>query len=322
MNDIVVRISIGSMTELGLTSYRYRYRPETLYLLQYSEYGCIGRCRYCTQSISSSKPKKFLSRITWYPVKLGVVLDKLREKNPFKRICFQTILKQGFIEEALRVAESIRNTIGNSVGFSLASTPIHKDYLYLFRDMGVDYYGVGLDTSTPEIFKLMNKPYTWKTYIRFVEDLVEVFGWRHAIVHLIVGLGENKQELYNTMEKLVGIGANIALFPYTDPNTLKPSIDPVAYREAQIIRYLLLRGYKLREILRGNRIDREYILEIIENPEKYYEVFATSGCPHCNRPYYNESPRGPFYNMYSRKHYMEYIEEIRRELLELLRGSA
>jgi biotin synthase-related radical SAM superfamily protein len=26
------------------------------------------------------------------------------------------------------------------------------------------------------------------------------------------------------------------------------------------------------------------------------KAFETSGCPGCNRPYYNESPRGPLYN--------------------------
>jgi len=26
------------------------------------------------------------------------------------------------------------------------------------------------------------------------------------------------------------------------------------------------------------------------------EAFRTSGCPGCNRPYYNERPSGPFYN--------------------------
>ena len=35
---------------------------------------------------------------------------------------------------------------------------------------------------------------------------------------------------------------------------------------------------------------------IREHPFKYLEAVLTSGCPGCNRPFYNERPRGPIYN--------------------------
>jgi biotin synthase-related radical SAM superfamily protein len=43
-------------------------------------------------------------------------------------------------------------------------------------------------------------------------------------------------------------------------------------------------------------IDDQTLLQTIENGQP----FVTSGCPHCNRPYYNEKPRGPIFN-YPRK---------------------
>ena len=41
----------------------------------------------------------------------------------------------------------------------------------------------------------------------------------------------------------------------------------------------------------------------------------TSGCPHCNRPYYNEDPRGVLYNFPFRPN-SEYFEKFWNELKE------
>jgi biotin synthase len=41
--------------------------------------------------------------------------------------------------------------------------------------------------------------------------------------------------------------------------------------------------------------------------------FQTSGCPDCNRPYYNEKPSGPIYN-YPRKLTEQEIEKIKNQL--------
>jgi biotin synthase len=41
--------------------------------------------------------------------------------------------------------------------------------------------------------------------------------------------------------------------------------------------------------------------------------FQTSGCPDCNRPFYNEKPSGPIYN-YPKKLCREEIKKIKKEL--------
>jgi biotin synthase len=41
--------------------------------------------------------------------------------------------------------------------------------------------------------------------------------------------------------------------------------------------------------------------------------FLTSGCPDCNRPFYNEKPSGPIYN-YPRNIRLDEIEAIKRQL--------
>ncbi|HID80257.1 MAG TPA: hypothetical protein EYP48_00875 [Ignisphaera sp.] len=51
------------------------------------------------------------------------------------------------------------------------------------------------------------------------------------------------------------------------------------------------------------------------------EVVLTSGCPGCNRPFYNESPRGPIFNYPSRdlakRDEMKIVNEFRAFGIEL-----
>jgi biotin synthase len=48
-------------------------------------------------------------------------------------------------------------------------------------------------------------------------------------------------------------------------------------------------------------------------------VFMTSGCPGCNRPYFNERVSGPIFN-FPRKPKAEEISRIRGEMLGAVEG--
>ena len=58
-------------------------------------------------------------------------------------------------------------------------------------------------------------------------------------------------------------------------------------------------------------VENETLRKAIESGEP----FLTSGCPNCNRPYYNERPGGPLYN-YPRPLRKDEIEEIKNLLLK------
>lgn len=47
------------------------------------------------------------------------------------------------------------------------------------------------------------------------------------------------------------------------------------------------------------------------DPRDLAAAFMTSGCPDCDRPYYNESPRGPIYNFHRRPTVAEAIKLLR-----------
>jgi biotin synthase len=165
-----------------------------------------------------------------------------------------------------------------------------------WKRLGVDYLGVGLDAATPTLFRIAGKPYTWEKYVDFVGRAVAVYGRGRVYVHLIAGLGESPVELVGAMEKLYFIGARVALFRYTPiPGTARfPGVDVAEYRLLQIARALLDDGYSPWDYIALGRHGRLLLAQC--PPVSPAKAFLTSGCPGCNRPFYNEGPRGPIYN--------------------------
>ncbi len=89
------------------------------------------------------------------------------------------------------------------------------------------------------------------------------------------------------------------------------------YRRVQLARYLLVYGLTRLEQMSFDGAGR--IVGFGVEPamlEKFVSEatpFQTSGCPDCNRPFYNEKPGGPMYN-YPRKISPRELGEIKRQL--------
>jgi len=303
--DVLVRASIGTLAVLKLVDLKSVEPPTIAYLLQYSQTGCRANCRFCLQSRGYGSGER-LGRITWPPISLSELTRNW--VRVFKRVCLQTIIKPGFTEEALEILATIRS-IDSETPISLAITPAPKSYLKEARALEVDSLGVGLDVATPELFGKWGKPYSWSVYWGFIEDAIGVYGRGNVYVHLIAGLGESLRELVGVMKRVYGLGGRVALFNYTDQRGSSP-VDIKYYRLAQLARYLLEHGLDP-----DSYIDYEHGLVGKSVPlDDLEEAFYTSGCPDCNRPFYNESPRGPLYNIPSKRLLEAYREKLRVEL--------
>jgi lipoyl synthase len=93
--------------------------------------------------------------------------------------------------------------------------------------------------------------------------------------HVVIGLGESLHEVEEFLLQMRSLGVIVGLFAYTpsgNTGMLAPSLE--RYRKAQVMHYRIM-----------NRSDKIAP-----------EAFQASGCPGCNRPFYNERPRGPWYN--------------------------
>ena len=316
-----IRVSIGTLAKMRILDIKMRAEPTTAYILQYSEYGCLASCTFCAQSYRSGISKDYLSRVVWPVIDLDKVVEALKHSK-FLRVCIETVLKIGFFEELVDIVKEIRKAI--SIPISTAITPIPSDKLRRLKHEGIDMLGVGLDATTPRIFERVAKPYTWSTYIRFIERSVEIFGRNNVVVHIIVGLGESISDVVKILKKIYALGAKAALFRYVPLHPIKgysqDHSEVYRYRVIQLVNKMLEYGYNVEHYL---EIKNDHVKQLKRMPKDIdvTEVVLTSGCPGCNRPFYNESPHGHIFNYPSRdlakRDEMKIVNEFRTIGIEL-----
>jgi len=313
-----IRASLGTLIALGLIRGIYTIEPGIAYVMQYDPRGCKASCLFCTQSSSSKASKELLSRVVWPVTDLNSLVSALKSTKKFRRVCLQTIIKDNFIEEAHEIVKTI-SAIGMNV--SLSITPIPYNELARFKNEGVDYLGVGLDAFSEEIFFKVKKPYSWQAYWKFIDYGVKVFGKGRVIVHLIVGLGETLSEALKVLERVYNVGAEASLFAYTPvkgtplANLRQPS--HTTYRFLQLVTELLSRGYRLNDIIIFKN-GKYFIRDKLIDDEVLLKALMTRGCPGCNRPFYNESPKIEPYNFPNIDYLGKYINNIKKEISNIV----
>ena len=132
---------------------------------------------------------------------------------------------------------------------------------------------------------------------------MRVFGARKVSVHLIVGLGESEKEISGFLFDMKDMGVRVGLFAFTaiKGTDLSANKSPQLgkYRRIQILRDLLARGLVQRDAIHFDAQDHlifPYGIEELKTKIASGNAFRVTGCPGCNRPYYNERPRGTMYN--------------------------
>ncbi|MFQ5710407.1 MAG: radical SAM protein [Candidatus Geothermarchaeales archaeon] len=321
----LIRVSLGTAATLGLTRCKLAAKPTTAYLMMYNEDGCTANCAFCTQAREADSEIDRLSRIVWPPYPLGEVLEALRRSHGFQRACLQALNYPGFFEDLTYTLTRLRDE--TSIPISLSCQPLGGDRMRELESLGLDTVAIPLDAATPKLFDEVKGtsaggPYTWGGHVEALKKALGVLGPRRVYTHIIIGLGETEREALGTIQGLVDLGIIPGLFAFTPlPGTRlegrrPPSID--AYRRVQLARFLILEGssrfeemvFDERGRLMGFGADEGGVREALSSGLP----FITSGCPGCNRPYYNESPGGPLYN-FPYPPSREKLEEIERVLL-------
>jgi biotin synthase-related radical SAM superfamily protein len=322
-----VRVSTGSAIVLGLLKGRLDAKPTTAYLLMCRNKKCSANCGFCPQARESKGRADMLSRVTWPLFPTGEVVDNLEvsvKSGTIKRVCIQSLNYPEAFDDVLFLVREIMSKF--AVPISVSCKPIDRQKMKMWADAGVNRISIALDAATEQIFdkvkgKNVGGPYLWERQRKALNEAVEVFGEGSVSTHLIVGLGETEKEICQTIQWCIDSGVYPGLFAFTPiPGTALETISPPSlssYRRVQLAHYLLTHKQSRFEdmtfdsngCITGFGASKELVLEAIDNGEP----FLTSGCPGCNRPYYNERPSGPLYN-YPRQLLPEEIEEAKRIL--------
>jgi biotin synthase len=210
---------------------------------------------------------------------------------------------------------------------SLSSQPFRGEQLQSLADAGLQRIGIPLDTATEDLFSRIKGheaggAYTWNEHLDALKMSVEIFGKGFVSTHFIVGLGETDTHLISIIQKMVDIGVHPGLFAFTPiPGTHMEDLHPPPlsrYRKIQVAHYLITKGIVAYSMMKFDQ--KGDLMKYGIPPQRLKETiasgdpFLTSGCPDCNRPFYNEKVRGPLYN-YPRRPTQDELAQIEVDLL-------
>lgn len=317
-----VRVSLGTAIVLGLCEGTISAEPTTAYLLTYFEGRCSANCAFCPQARGSSSRTDMLSRVVWPDFNVEDVILGIKrafEGGRIRRACIQALNYPGVQDDILLLVKGIRREC--NIPISVSCQPLSQAEIHMLAEAGVDRMSIALDAVTEEIFSAVKGetaggPYRWNKHFDALRTALKVLGKGRVTTHLIVGLGENEEEFIHMVQRCHDMRIFPAVFAFTPiPGTRmssrpRPPID--SYRRIQVAHYLITHGlgrYENMKFEGGRLVDfgapKDSLREVIFSGEP----FLTSGCPGCNRPYYNEEPRGPIYN-FPKRPVQKDIEEI------------
>ena len=305
-----IRVSIGSAIVLGLTEGRLDAEPTTAYLLTYKKGRCQASCAFCPQSRLSQGRADMLSRIVWPVFPTEEVIPRIKDafqQKKIVRVCIQALNYPSVVQDIAALARRISES--SEIAISVSCQPLSREDLERLADAGAQRIGIPLDAVTEEIFNRVKGagiggPYRWEGHFKALREAVEIFGRGNVTTHLIAGLGETGEEFVKMIQLCVDLGVYPALFAFTPiPGTVlssRPSPPIDYYRRLQVAHYLITKGIRRYEDMafkNGQLVDFGVSKDELRKIIMKGEPFMTSGCPGCNRPYYNERPSGPLYNI-------------------------
>ena len=318
MTSKKINVSIGTAGVLGLAEVAMDVPPTTAYLMLGGR--CSISCGFCAQARTSHASALNLSRVTWPEFPLAETVSRLAravERGVIRRCCLQVTAGQGYYERTLGVIKAIKAATG--VPLDAAILPPTLDHVAVLIAAGVDHIGFGLDAASEQVFHRV-KGGNWTRSLQLVEETARRYPGR-ATAHLIVGLGETEREMVETIQALHDWGVIVGLFAFTPVRGTEMAHVPPppleAYRRMQAARHLIARGLARADDFTFSPKGPWSFGTVPNGPVRCPRTkgrltdcglpqlpalladgvaFQTSGCPDCNRPYYNERPGGPMYN--------------------------
>ena len=289
---MILRASYGTLGLLGKVGGNLPPQRTAYFMLDGK---CVFDCAFCTHARSTKSSSAFLSRIVWKVVDPEEAARILKEKEEVRRICFQVVSYKGYFEDTIKMVKLFSF---KPVSVSVRATSI--DEVKEYFNAGADMVGISIDVASPKLYEKIRGG-KMENVLGLLDEASSRFPGK-ITTHVIVGMGETDEELVKLFFWLAERNITIALFAFTPlkgtkmENHPRPSLE--RYRKIQLARWLIQNGYANYEDFifdeKGNLVSIRVDYESLD----YKKAFLTSGCLDCTRPYYNESPSKPLYNIH------------------------
>ncbi len=316
------KLSAGTACVIGKKKIKADVLPTTAYIMLGEK--CKNNCQFCAQSRDSEANANLLSRVTWPAFSRDEAAAGIGDSykvGKIKRACLQVVHNADSWDTTVNALELLHGS--SAVPICVSS---HLETVEQARELvarGAQRICIALDGATPEIYEKV-KGGKWASKWNLLLTCAQALPG-HITTHLIVGLGESEEDMVHRMAACIDQGIRVGLFAFTPvrgtpwASQLPPAIGQ--YRRIQIAHHLLKSGYKQSVIAYRNgciaefKVPKEELLRIVTDGQ----VYQTSGCDDCNRPYYNERPGGLIYNYPRPLTYSEVAKAIWE--CEIIRGE-
>ena len=290
----MIHVSIGTANVLGLKQIKTDANPTTAYFMTPGK--CFFDCAYCSRAKGSPDSDR-LSRVIW--PKWGnedfvfKSLDRAFREKKLKRACIQVVNNENSFDDTIRYIKKMKKY--SSIPVSVSIRTKNLEFVKKLFDAGADRVGLAIDIADEKLHEEYRSG-SLKDSLGFKELAAKTFPGRIS-THIIIGLGENEKQVVELIKKFHDLNVTVGLFAFTPikGTKLADREQPLLskYRRIQIARYLIMNDIK--QDFEYNSKDEITRFDIPREKLKN-SVFQTSGCPDCNRPYYNETPGGTIYN--------------------------
>ncbi|KLO23883.1 MULTISPECIES: radical SAM protein [unclassified Marinitoga] len=286
-----LKLSYATAVLLGLKKGKINFEMPTAYLMLGEK--CIYNCSFCAQAREAKSDKNYLSRIKWPEYDIKEFLGKLKENNPFKRLCIQVVNTEIYFYDLKNFLNEINDI---DILKAISFRPKSFEEVENIFNYNIDNLGISLDVANKELFTKIRGG-SFDSLFNILIQSAEKYPGK-VTTHVIVGLGETDKDLIDLMFEMKKYNILVSLFAFTPiqgtklGNKQPPSIE--RYRKIQIAREIIEKTNVKKEdfMFENNSLIKFPEIKISED-----EAIKTSGCSYCTRPFYNEKPNKILYNI-------------------------
>ncbi|KAF2956033.1 radical SAM protein [Marinitoga sp. 38H-ov] len=286
-----VKLSYATAVLLGFKKGKINFDMPTAYLMLGEK--CIYNCSFCAQAKDANSDKDLLSRVKWPEYNIDEFITKIKDKNPFKRLCLQVVNSNNYFED---LKEFLYKTKDIPVLKAVSLRPKNMEEVNEIFKYNIDDLGISIDVANKELFGRIRGGSFDSLFNILIESSKKYPG--KITTHVIVGLGETDEDLINLMFEMKKYNILVSLFAFTPvAGTEFEKKDPPSlerYRKIQLAREII-------EKFDVKKDDFEFkngiLVKLPDVDISYNEAIKTSGCSFCTRPYYNEKPNKTLYNV-------------------------
>ncbi|MCP4226084.1 MAG: radical SAM protein, partial [Actinomycetia bacterium] len=250
----------------------------------------------------------------------GLVARVAKHDGELTRLCISMVTHGRAYADTCDITERIRAQIRASLSLLVAPPMLDRHRLEVFKELGVDMIGIGLDAVTEDLFSRHRSDVpsggglSWDQYWEIVEAARDIYGQWKVNCHTLVGLGETDHDLVELFTRLRDRQVFSYLFcfnPETDSRLAEhPKSAITRWRRMQLVKHLIeTDGFTpdrfgfdvdgglttIHDVDVDVGVSSDQVMAAVEGGT----AFMTNGCPGgggepgCTRPYGSYRPSEP-----------------------------